>query len=136
MKRLLLFSLILCIGMVGISQNNSTINNEMRLVKFDDANFDRAIDDATNFYNPVSMIRGSSAVSPSETTAGLTWYDLLGNFNTTANRFWRFEDGTMAAVWTMGFEASAFPGRGTGYNYYDGTQWGDPPTTRIEDIRC
>ena len=136
MKRLLLFSLILCIGMVGISQNNSTINNEMRLVKFDDANFDRAIDDATNFYNPVSMIRGSSAVSPSETTVGLTWYDLLGNFHTTANRFWRFEDGTMAAVWTMGFEASAFPGRGTGYNYYDGTQWGDPPTTRIEDIRC
>jgi hypothetical protein len=36
----------------------------------------------------------------------------------------------------MGFQASSFPGRGTGYNYYNGTEWGPMPTERLESIRC
>ena len=127
MKKLLLFSLIICFGMVGVSQNNSTVKNEMRLVKFDDA---------ANFNNPVSTYKSTTALGPTETLIGITWYDLLGNFHATANRFWRFDDGTMAAVWIFGIEASAFPDRGTGYNYYNGTEWGPVPTVRVEDRRC
>jgi len=127
MKKLLLFSLVLCFGVVGVSQNNSSIRNEKSIVKSNDA---------TYFNNPVSMYRNTVAFGPSEHQIGITWYDLLGNFNTTANRFWRFDDGTMAGVWTFGLESAAFPDRGTGYNYYNGTEWGPEPTVRVEDTRC
>ena len=30
---------------------------------------------------------------------------------------------------------SSYPERGTGYNYYDGTRFGDMPTERVESIR-
>ncbi len=67
---------------------------------------------------------------------GTTWYDLQSN-SSMSKRIWVFDDGTMAAVWTMGLENGVpnFPGRGTGYNYFDGTSWGPAPTSRIEDIR-
>jgi hypothetical protein len=41
----------------------------------------------------------------------------------------------MAAVWTQGFADDAFADRGTGYNYFDGTSWGEIPSARIENIR-
>jgi hypothetical protein len=137
MKKLLLLSLILCIGMVGVSQNKATIKNvKMRHMGSDVERFDRATDDATNFYNPVSTVRSTGACALSEHIIGYTWYDLLGNYNTTGNRFWRFDDGTMAGVWTMGFEAPNFTDdRGTGYNYYNGTEWGPTPEVRVEDTR-
>ncbi|MCB0805506.1 MAG: exo-alpha-sialidase, partial [Bacteroidales bacterium] len=46
-----------------------------------------------------------------------------------------FEDGTVGATWTMGFADPGFADRGTGYNYYDGNNWGVMPTERIESIR-
>ena len=67
---------------------------------------------------------------------GTTWYDLQSN-SSMSKRIWVFDDGTMAAVWTMGSENGVpnFPDRGTGYNYFDGTSWGPAPTSRIEDVR-
>jgi hypothetical protein len=44
----------------------------------------------------------------------------------------------MAAVATRGVEnptGFAFPDRGTGYNYNDGSAWGPKPTARVETIR-
>jgi hypothetical protein len=35
-------------------------------------------------------------------------------------------------VWTMGFASTAYADRGTGYNYFDGTSWGEMPTARLE----
>jgi len=69
-------------------------------------------------------------------TIGLTLYDLQTN-GSMQNRFWIHEDGTRAAVWTMGFDyQNQFQSdRGTGYNYFDGTNWMDYPTERIEDGR-
>jgi hypothetical protein len=53
-----------------------------------------------------------------------------------SNRIHVYPDGTMVAVWIREVEgAPAFDDRGTGYNYFDGTTWGDAPTARIEDIR-
>ncbi len=65
---------------------------------------------------------------------GTTWYDLQSN-GPLGNRMWLYDDGTIGATWTMGFTATAFPDRGTGYNYFVGTSWGTQPTTRIESIR-
>ena len=114
MKKLLLMSLVLCIGMVGFSQNSSTIDNH-KMVKMDDSRINYATDDATNFNNPVSMVKGSGLLDPTETQIGTTWYDLFSNYN-VGNRFWCWEDGTMAGVWIFGNSASQFPERGTGYN--------------------
>ncbi|MEA3477821.1 MAG: T9SS type A sorting domain-containing protein, partial [Bacteroidota bacterium] len=72
--------------------------------------------------------------SPVEHTIGLTQYDLQSN-TLLSNRIYRYADGSIGAVWTRGMEATSFPDRGTGYNYYDGTEWGPMPTERIESLR-
>lgn len=69
-----------------------------------------------------------------ETEIMETVFDLQTN-KTLSNRFWVWDDGTMAAVATRGMEAPGFPDRGTGYNYYDGSAWGPMPDERIESVR-
>ncbi len=131
MKKILLFSLLVCFSLAVFSQGAP---DKYRLAKFETEKFNRATDDATNFSNPVSFLRSSDALAPSETTIGVTWYDLFSNYN-TGDRFWCFDDGTMAGVFMYGIEAASFPDRGTGYNYYNGTEWGPQPTMRIENIK-
>ncbi len=69
-----------------------------------------------------------------EDNLGQTRYDLQTNY-AIQNRFYQFPDGTMAGAWTMGQAEASFPERGTGYNYFDGTNWGPEPTSRIETVR-
>ncbi len=132
MKKLLLFSLVLCFGFAGISQD-VTVNNKFKLAKFDDARINRATYNATNFNAPANIVRSTAALAPTEAQIGTTVYDLFSNFN-VGNRFWRFDDGTMAAVFMVSLDP-AYADRGTGYNYYDGTEWGPEPTERIEDLK-
>ena len=134
MKKLLLLSLVMCFVAVGFSQEKPAVDKKYQLAKYESERINRATDDATNFDNPVSMARSTWAVAPSEVQIGTTQYDLFSNFN-VGDRFWVFEDGTMAGVFMLGYEAATFPDRGTGYNYYDGTEWGPEPTLRIEDIK-
>lgn len=84
---------------------------------------------------PVLDQSGPRAVAAEETIIGVTHYDLQTN-KSVQNRIFRYEDGSIGAVWTMGMEATAFPGRGAGYNYYDGSAWGPSPAARIESVRC
>ncbi|MEO8150926.1 MAG: T9SS type A sorting domain-containing protein [Bacteroidia bacterium] len=68
-----------------------------------------------------------------EEKIGDTQYDLQTN-EAILNRFLINNDGTMSASWTyvpFGDLATA-QSRGTGYNYFDGTNWGAFPTARIE----
>ena len=71
-----------------------------------------------------------------EDLVGKTIYDVQTNAALT-NRFHRFDDGRMVAIWIGGRTVSAFPDRGTFYNYFDGTQWTADPDdiVRIEDVR-
>jgi hypothetical protein len=69
-----------------------------------------------------------------ETVIGTTFYDLQSNAS-LSNRIHCYEDGTIGAVWTMGLEATSFPDRGTGYNYFNGSTWGVQPQQRIETFR-
>ena len=66
-----------------------------------------------------------------ETQVGMTVYDLQSNA-CTQNRLYVYPDGTAGAVWTQGFAAPSYAERGSGYNYFDGTSWGEFPTARIE----
>jgi hypothetical protein len=61
-----------------------------------------------------------------------TKYDLQSNKG-VSNRLYAWPDGTLAAVECMGFQEPGYGDRGTGYNYFDGTQWGPIPAGRIED---
>ncbi len=70
-----------------------------------------------------------------EEDIGTTIYDLQSNSCTPFGRLYVYPDGTKAGVWTMGKTPTAYPDRGTGYNYFNGTGWGPDPSTRIETVR-
>ena len=71
---------------------------------------------------------------PSETTTMVTRYDLPTN-QSTQNRIYLHPDGTVGVAHTWGISEPAFADRGSGYNYYDGSNWGPQPSARIESIR-
>jgi spore germination protein YaaH len=62
---------------------------------------------------------------------GVNHFDMQTNA-ALSNRIAKFDDGTMSAVWIHGHDHPTFPDRGTGYNYFDGINWGSQPTARIE----
>jgi hypothetical protein len=86
--------------------------------------------DQTVGYNPGL----ESPVALTEDNVGETRFDKQGNY-LVANRFWRYDDGRMNFVWTMGFNETAFTDRGTGYNKFDGTSWSPIPAYRIENTK-
>lgn len=72
--------------------------------------------------------------TPVEEEVGTTWYDDQSNAS-IQNRLYVYPDGAIGATWILGMNhASGYPDRGTGYNYYDGSSWGPPPSERIEDV--
>jgi len=66
-----------------------------------------------------------------ETKIGQTIYDVQSHGSIDHSRIRLYADNTIAAIWAQGSGATA-PDRGTGYNYFDSTNWGAIPTTRIE----
>ena len=67
-----------------------------------------------------------------DATILVTTYDLQSN-QYVANRMVQWPNGNVAAVATMSHEENlSASDRGTGYNYFDGSTWGDEPTNRIE----
>ena len=77
----------------------------------------------------------SFSLASTEHNIGNTYYDLQTN-RSLQNRIYRYDDGSIGAVWTRGEDdAPAFPKRGTGYNFFNGSEWAPMPETRIESIR-
>ena len=62
-----------------------------------------------------------------------TQYDLQSN-SMIGNRIAVWEDGTAAvtATWSSDDANTSYATRGTGYNYYDGSEFGDQPEERVE----
>jgi hypothetical protein len=58
------------------------------------------------------------------TIIGTTWYDLQ-SYTNVMQRLWAYPDGTIGATWMCAGQ-NLSPERGTGYNYYDGNEWGTP----------
>ncbi len=67
---------------------------------------------------------------PDEAWIGTTYYDLQ-NWRAMQNRIFVYEDGTIGAVWDMGFNYPGFNDLGIGYNYFDGNNWGEVPYQSI-----
>jgi len=70
-----------------------------------------------------------------EVVIGTTTYDLQSNA-AVQNRIVHHDDGTISAGWTTSQEFTAsWSDRGTGYNFYDGTNWMTGPTSTPADPR-
>jgi len=133
MKKLLLLTLAMIIGFLGFSQKRVQVSKDIRNIEKTAVHVNLT-DEASNASVSPNPYVSNSKELVGENIIGTSWYDLWGNY-WASNRIHLYPDGTMAAVWTQGFEPPAFDGRGTGYNYFDGTNWGDDPTVRIEDVR-
>lgn len=75
-----------------------------------------------------------SAKNSEEWETMTTIYDLQSN-SMLGNRIAVWEDGTAAVAYTWSSDESPYNTRGTGYNYYDGSDFGDQPIERAEDAK-
>ncbi|MCF8232288.1 MAG: T9SS type A sorting domain-containing protein [Bacteroidales bacterium] len=135
MKRLLLLVLVLGLG-YGLTAQKQNVPDELHNYSVEVDHENEMIYDKGSNESSATMSNSNYRFEITETQIGNTQYDLQSN-SLLSNRIYQYEDGSMAAVWTMGLEgAPDFPGRGTGYNYFDGSSWNDMPTDRVEDERC
>ncbi len=71
-----------------------------------------------------------------ETAIGETTYDLQTN-SATQSRIVAHANGELSAVFTYSNSGDlGSADRGTGYNHFDGTEWGLKPDLRLESVRC
>ena len=64
-----------------------------------------------------------------------TYYDLQSN-HYVANRMYQLPTGEVAVTATMSHENNqSATDRGTGYNFYDGSDWGEQPEVRVEPFK-
>ena len=97
----------------------------------------KAVDNGLNSNQalPIPMLTPSKTVNVTYAEIGQTVYDLQSN-SSVDHRMHLWPDGTIGTTYTLGLQSTAYPDRGTGYQYFDGTTWIDPfPTTRIETSR-
>ncbi len=133
MKKILLLSLLVCFTAFAYSQNKS---EKLKFMQNYYAPYNKDVTDGDYvFEKEFNPVVHNKSVMDEDIVIGNTRYDLQTNY-AIQNRIYRYEDGTIGATWTQGFEDGAgYPGRGTGYNYYDGSDWLPPPTERIESVR-
>jgi len=132
MKRLLLFSFILAFTLSGFAQKRATISNELRNHS---VKMVKPVTETMNFSQEVLPAATPVKMLPEEAIYGNTYFDLQSNTSSPNSRVVAYDDGTVGAVFTFGLAFTAFADRGTGYNYYDGNNWGPYPTQRIEAER-
>ncbi len=130
MKKLLLFSLILALGLAGFGQKKAEVSKKLR----NEAVLNVKPTTETMNFSQEALPANKALWPPVEDVAGSTYYDNQSN-SSTQTRIAEFNDGTIGLTFTFGVAYPSFPERGTGYNYYDGNAWGPIPTERIENDR-
>ena len=137
MKKVLFLSLILAIGMTGFAQKDVAVkagmNKKMKMEKkaLGKEVATEAIQFTPNGGVPAIAHYGNRYDARVDYETMYTQMDLQSNAF-VANRMWRFDDGTVGIT-------AIFPdngtNRGTGYNYFDGEDFGSMPEARLENIR-
>jgi hypothetical protein len=130
MKKILLLTFVLGIIFSGFAQR-ATVSKDLLNVKVKKI---QPTLETMNFSHDVLPAAAVPEVDPDEDIIGTTWYDLQSNA-TMQNRIFVYDDGTIGCVFTFGEEYDQFPDRGTGYNYFDGSEWGEEPVERLEAER-
>ena len=139
MKKVLLLSLSLVLGLGAFAQKN-VIKNDSKAVKMNSKTevVGTEVTTSAASYAPQAsksvVVNRYQEMEYAETM--MTYYDLQSN-SWCSNRMVQFENGNVAVTGTMSHEDNQTASdRGTGYNYYDGEDWGDQPEERVEgDLR-
>ena len=129
MKRILLFAIALGFAISSFAQQRAVATQELRNIALP---MKKAISETMNFSH--ETLPQSDVWPPVEDAVIYTRYDLQSN-TSCQNRMHVFPDGTIGVVCTYGEAETQFPERGSGYNYYDGSSWGDLPEERVEPVR-
>ena len=138
MKKVLLLSLSLVLGLGAFAQNRVMKNDAQKSVansKIVAVGNEMTTEAST--YAPQAaksaVINRYDDMEDGETM--WTNYDLQSN-QYVANRMYQMPNGNVAAVATMSHEANQTASdRGTGYNFYDGSDWGAQPDARVEPFK-
>ncbi len=131
MKNVFTLLILIAFALPGFSQNRAMPGKDLRNL-------------SVEMKNPVAEFPGTAQKgvpsaksvfnSPEETIVGGTRYDNQSNA-TCQNRLYVFDDGTIGATWTRSTDDGSWADRGTGYNYFDGNDWGSAPTAQLEEVR-
>lgn len=133
-----LAGLLISAGLFAQVNSSQSYNNNLLKAKNDKVTMsgNEALSHLIANPNPTTSSNSNSKLSSfNEVVIGKTTYDLQSNA-AVQNRIVHHADGTISAGWTTSQELnSSFSDRGTGYNFFDGTNWGANPTTRLENSR-
>lgn len=128
MKRTLLLLFVLCLGIATFAQQRAVLSKDLR---------NKAVQKTPAIkggeIDPSAVIPGENYKSMlEESEIGSTYYDLQSNRG-MQERIYLHDDGTIGAVWTRGPQVNpGGPDRGTGYNYFDGSEWGPDPSEAVD----
>ena len=134
MKKIILIAILVSFSLILSSQSRVLLPKEKYdvCVKMD---FTASETKAIDYSQPAEVTRKAFSFAPNEHIIGTTFYD-LHSMNSLQNRIHRYEDGCIGVVWTRGMDCPAsHADRGSGYNYYDGTEWDSIPGSRIESVK-
>lgn len=137
MKKVLFMSLALAVAMTGFAQKNVPVKAAKKsMVKWEQrkALGKEAADESIQFAptgSPVTAYNGNRYEVRTDFDVMVSQMDLQSNAF-VANRMWRYNDGTIGVVSMIPSNGN---NRGTGYNYYDGEEFGPQPEARFENIR-
>lgn len=134
MKKLLLLTILLAFfAFMAVSQPVSlpvsTVNHGIR------TEYIKPAKDLETFNTGINPYVSDPARQVDEHQLGTTYYDLQSNYLLQNRICFNPSAGDIGVVWTRGIQATAFSDRGTGYNYFNGSDWLPEPDARIEDER-
>jgi hypothetical protein len=119
MKKSLLIGLVLCTVNFAFAQ--IPMLSKQMLNEYDKVELKTQTNGHPEFFNNVNYNTRGAAYAPNETLIGTSLFDYQSN-RSLNNRIYRYEDGRMSVVYTMGNQSSQFPDRVTGYNFFNGTE--------------
>ena len=139
MKKVLLLSLSLALGFSAFAQQRVAKNDIMKATasaKKAVVGKDAAVQSAANFVPQTSQPVVVNRYADFDYAGTmLTDYDLQSN-QYVANRMYQLPNGSVAVAATMSHEPNQVASdRGTGYNFFNGEEWGEEPEERVEPFK-
>ena len=135
MKKVFLLSLSLVLGLGAFAQRQ-VIKNDVKEATTKASSINVGKEVATTSVSTFAPKASSSVVinryvDMEEAETMDTKYDLQSN-HYVANRMYQLPTGEVGVVATWSNQNKPSADRGTGYNFFDGAEWGEKPTARIE----
>ena len=142
MKKVLFLMLAVAISMTGFAQKNVQVSKDIKnaektalkrsALRISDDTQAQSMSFASS---QTSVVSSRSMDDFEEFETMYTHYDLQSN-SALGNRIAVWPDGTASVAITWDYSGNtSWPDRGTGYNYYDGSDFGEAPEARQESVK-